>query len=274
VTFQDVSFDGTWYDHDAQPARGRDSQGEPTGAIAGDYWTTIYQRAILQQRGVNWRDANTMEDWSAHLGDSHFTIFGNEDSDGTGIFNKSFSTSTAVEIQSWLQRGEVVTASTPSALMLRADGIIPSHAYAVVSINMDASGNWRIQLYNPWGVDNDLMPISGPNDGLIDISWDTFALYFDEVCHSTPSRPWAGWVQIGSDWNQFTHIFMGTDGWIYAKRSDGALLKNLYRDNGPWAGWVQIGSDWNQFTHIFMGTDEWIYAKRSDGALLKNLFQN
>jgi|GEM_PF-940841 len=81
---------------------------------------------------------------------------------------------------------------------------------------------------------------------------------------------WSGWVQIGSDWNQFTHIFMGNDGWIYAKRSDGALLKNLSNSDGTWSGWIQIGSDWNQFTHIFMGKDGWIYAKRSDGELFKN----
>ncbi|MET0779885.1 MAG: tachylectin-related carbohydrate-binding protein, partial [Candidatus Saccharimonadales bacterium] len=69
-----------------------------------------------------------------------------------------------------------------------------------------------------------------------------------------------------------THVFMGTDGWIYAVRSDGYLFKNKYNDATGWVGWAQIGSGWNQFTQVFPGADNWIYAERSDGHLFKNKY--
>ena len=50
----------------------------------------------------------------------------------------------------------------------------------------------------------------------------------------------AGWVQIGVGWDQFTHVFMGADGWIYATRSDGRLFRNLSTGPGTWHGWEEL----------------------------------
>ena len=127
-----------------------------------------------------------------------------------------------------------------------------------------------------------------PQVGIATASWNEFDLIFpgtgsdaniyarrpDGSFHRASSPgggQWSPWQRIGSGWDQFTKVFMGTDGWIYAVRSDGAFLRNLF-SGGAWAGWVQIGAGWDQFTKVFIGTDGWIYAVRNDGALLKNLY--
>jgi len=72
------------------------------------------------------------------------------------------------------------------------------------------------------------------------------------------STGWAGYKQIGAGWN-FSHVFSGGDGVIYAIKPTGELLwyEDLKRDgtNAPdgstgWAGYKQIGVGWN-FSHVF-----------------------
>ena len=88
-------------------------------------------------------------------------------------------------------------------------------------------------------------------------------------------KNWRGFQQIGADWNQFrpqpdgrSHIFVGADGWFYAKRNDGVLLRNRPTPNNnsvldkyDWAGWQKLGEGWNAFDLIFQDREGWIYAR-------------
>jgi N,N-dimethylformamidase len=85
--------------------------------------------------------------------------------------------------------------------------------------------------------------------------------------------------QIGIGWADFSHVFSGGDGIVYAVDKDGAL--RWYRDerrDGTNAadgstGWAsasgnQIGTGWLGFAQLFSGSDGVIYAVRTTGELL------
>ena len=82
--------------------------------------------------------------------------------------------------------------------------------------------------------------------------------------------------QIGvatADWNEFSQLFVGSDGKQYGRRVDGALLRITVPAGGN-TPWEQIGSGWNQFTTIFSDKSNGrIYAIRGgDGALMWNQY--
>jgi hypothetical protein len=166
---QTVFFDGTWYDQDAQPSRDRDASGQPTGANTGDFWTTIYQRAVLQERGVNWRMASAVENWSSTMVASQFVILGSA--------NEAFPFDPSI-LQGRLQVGEVLTVGTRTQT---TGGIVASHAYELLNV-YQSGGQWRVTLYNPWGIDGATGAISGGNDGVVDISWTAFSASFNNYC--------------------------------------------------------------------------------------------
>src|SRR3569832_1553561 len=81
---------------------------------------------------------------------------------------------------------------------------------------------------------------------------------------------------IGTEWNQFIHVFSGGDEIIYAIKPTGELL--WYKDtigddpNSTSERWApnsgnQIGFDWQQFTHVFGGGNGIIYAIKPTGEL-------
>jgi hypothetical protein len=179
-TYQDVFFDGTWYSSDAQPSFQRSSDGSPTGPPTGAFWTTIYQRAVLQQNGVNWRDPLAVENWSMSEGVAHAEILGDDNWHSIDSSDKNLPTL----LQSALQAGQPVTASTPDwgkdaagQQIIEKDGIIGDHAYAIIDVYQQ-QGQWRVTLYNPWGFDGVTAATDGSDDGLIDITWNSFVEHF------------------------------------------------------------------------------------------------
>jgi hypothetical protein len=180
-TYENVYFDGTWYSSDAQPAFQRASDGSPTGPPTGAFWTTIYQRAVLQLNGVNWRDPLAVENWSFSLAEAHAEILGNDD---WHTIDSSDSTLPML-LRAALQNGQAVTASTPDwgkdangKPIVEKDGIIGDHAYALLDVYYQL-GQWRVLVYNPWGVDGITPPTNEPDDGIIDLSWTTFVDHFN-----------------------------------------------------------------------------------------------
>lgn len=171
ASLQVVPFDGTWYDHDAQPSRERDADNQPTGGNTGDFWTILYQRAVLQGRGVNWRTASAVERWSSTLTGSQYALLGSA--------NETTLADPAT-LQAQVQAGEVLTAGTKSRT---ADGIVPRHAYAVLDV-YEVNGEWRVTLYNPWALDGPAGAISGDNDGVVDVPWSVFAANFQSYARS------------------------------------------------------------------------------------------
>lgn len=180
--YENVYFDGTWNDADAQPTMRRDENGSPTGIPAGDFWTTIYQRAVLQYTGTNWRDQSAVENWAWTETAARNTILGVGNS--TRV-NKS-DPNLPARLTQLLHAGAVMTAGTPDfkdsngASIEERDGIVGYHAYAVLDVYWQNSG-WRVKLYNPWGWDNDGdVQMDARDDGTIDISWDVFARNFED----------------------------------------------------------------------------------------------
>lgn len=76
-----------------------------------------------------------------------------------------------------LDEGRSVTASSFSSDSKKydtsPDGIAGSHAYTVLDVSQDASGNWEVTLYNPWGGSG--TNSSGAHRGEFTMSWDDFA---------------------------------------------------------------------------------------------------
>lgn len=186
--YEIVTFDGTWYDHDAQPARQRDEWNSPTGAPTGDFWATLFQRAVLQQEGDNWRDPRSIEQWATSEAKAHSVILGDRNWHTIDANNKKLPS----ELRNALQAGEVVTAGTRSfgtdsngEEIIEQNGIISLHAYAVLDVYQDGN-QWRIMLYNPWGWDAQSDAVDGYDDGIIDIDWGTFAQQFEVYSRTLP----------------------------------------------------------------------------------------
>ncbi len=177
-----VYFDGTWYDSDAQPSMQRDADGSPTGPPTGDFWTTIYQRAVLQYTGTNWRDPAAVENWAWSETAARNTILGVGNS---GSVSKS-DTKLPAHLAQLIRDGVIMTAGTPDYKDSKGnsiderDGIVGYHAYAVLDVYQQ-DGAWRVRLYNPWGWDNEGdVQMDSRDDGTIDISWDVFARNFED----------------------------------------------------------------------------------------------
>jgi Ca2+-binding RTX toxin-like protein len=172
-----VYFDGTWNSNDAQPTRERASNGRAAGAMVGEFWTLLYQRAYLQRYITNWENPNPAT-WNRQ-GDSGWSI--NSEplrvftgrSDTTGTIAADEPTSTAQAMRDRLAAGDMMIAHHVH------------HLYAVLGVSKDNAGNWKVTVYNPYAIDDaDFDKIDGSevkNDGLMVLSWTEFAKQFDNA---------------------------------------------------------------------------------------------
>lgn len=66
---------------------------------------------------------------------------------------------------------------------------------------------------------------------------------------------WVGPIKVGTEWDNFKHIFSEGDGIIYAITPDGILkwYKHIGFENGEpiWEGPVEVGNGWNNFSKVF-----------------------
>jgi RTX calcium-binding nonapeptide repeat (4 copies)/Calpain family cysteine protease len=175
---QVVFFDGTWTDND------------PTPTADGAAWPLLYQRAFLQEMGVNWADPDSAN-WATKYGNR----FQNVDSGLVALTGKANyfgsrpggslldSDLTAMRAALTSKRPEIAL-TRPTGTMtadLNRLGLIPSHAYAIVGFGVK-NGQTTIRLRNPWGTDG---PVTfGANDGIIEIAWSDFRRVFLGVCIS------------------------------------------------------------------------------------------
>ncbi|MCI0464583.1 MAG: FG-GAP-like repeat-containing protein [Gemmataceae bacterium] len=168
IISQTVSFDGTWTDNDAQPPVGAD------GIVAGDFWATLYQRAVLQEYGVNWHDPDTAR-WGTgwqQPDKAMFTVAGEE-----RTFRRGESLLSVIDLRDRVRWGNLVTVCTAN------------HCYAVLDV-FQVGNQWHVTLYNPWGIDAADTPMAfdggARNDGLFTIAWTDFGSYFQTYC-------WTDW---------------------------------------------------------------------------------
>jgi hypothetical protein len=183
---QIVYFDGTWTDND------------PTMATRNDAWVIIYQRAFLQEMGVNWQDTKSA-DWAWKYGDKFqvansalvaLTGRGAWHADITSVAGTSTgSTGTAgvggataltsadmATLKSAVAAKRPVIALTKSANLAQY-GLVSDHAYTVLGVTATT-----VTLRNPWGTDGPRT--QGANDGVITVSWSVFATMMQGFCVS------------------------------------------------------------------------------------------
>ena len=118
------------------------------------------------------------------------------------------------------------------------------------------------------------------------ITGDGSLLWYRDTLRNGTNGPNAqrGWAprsgsQVDSGWDQFSIVFAGGNGILYAIRESGELLwyQDTLRDGSNGAagtrGWAprsgsQIGSGWNVFQTVFYGGAGVIYAIKETGELL------
>ncbi len=72
----------------------------------------------------------------------------------------------------------------------------------------------------------------------------------------------------GAGWADFTHLFAGGGGIIYAVKRTGELLAYLYDRNGGWSYQAaQVGTGWAGFVHLACDLTGIIFAVEPGGAL-------
>jgi len=132
-----------------------------------ELWVAVIEKAYAQASGGY---QNIVSGWTqkaiANLtGQDDFTV------DDVSNFSPT-------EVARALAEGRSVTANAFSpenkAFEVSPDGIVGRHAYTVLDASQDASGNWQITLYNPWGGSG--TSAGGVHRGTFKISWEDFVL--------------------------------------------------------------------------------------------------
>jgi Ca2+-binding RTX toxin-like protein len=166
---QTVAFDGTWTDLDANVPR------TAGGAILPEFWPVLLQRGYLQFQGVDWSDPAQVDSFRTAPAEAITAL--------TSWASRNVAIGNAVANSLWrsLWWGEAAVASTPDvAAEDLLPGLVPNHSYSIVGMGQ-ISGNWYLQLRNPWGTDFEPstrpMP-QGADDGYFVVWWDDFVENF------------------------------------------------------------------------------------------------
>jgi hypothetical protein len=179
-----ITFDGTWNDNDPQPAV------NTNGQVLNDYWTILMQRARMKLLGVDTSQPMTQAQWDQANVNTGYLL----DSVGNAIYTltghrtqMNFVTNiTPQTLKALLDSKGMAVASTfaDSSLLTPGLGLVPLHAYTVSGVYLDGTP-WKIQLYNPWGVDGIGPPADGVNDGFLTLTWAAFSQSFQYINTAT-----------------------------------------------------------------------------------------
>lgn len=173
AVYQTVTFDGTWTDNDAQPAR------DAKGRQLPEFWVVLYQRAYLQYMNVDTRNADANQ-WVSTTGKfwnspqlALSTITGKH-ATWTGVISARPET-----LQTALQQGRMVLSLTKEHGT--RDGIVDWHVYVVTSVTK-VNGTWQVKMSNPWGFADDESQsgsvLDHRPDGTVTIPWWMFTSNF------------------------------------------------------------------------------------------------
>ncbi|MEB3826121.1 C2 family cysteine protease [Phormidium sp. CCY1219] len=148
-------------------------------------WVPLVERAYAQWRGEE-------------VNQNGYNVIGNGDNIRdplqrvTGRDVESFTTESGYsnsisfeQIQNALNSGEFVTAGSKSSdePEPKKELIVYGHAYSVTHAYINPSGEQRIIVRNPWGVDswNEITSPDGVQDGFIDLSYSEFEEFYSGV---------------------------------------------------------------------------------------------
>jgi hypothetical protein len=145
----------------------------------GKLWVTLYQKAYLQALGIGTRDTDgRLKPTNQWTGGTSYRSVHNAFMALTGVgasltANSSMNAQTMRNYVHMSIRGMVAISNVTGT----NGGIMRDHAYAVQDV-YQKNGAWRVVLYNPYGHDSAGGVLTGTNDGIIDISWNTFKANF------------------------------------------------------------------------------------------------
>jgi Calpain family cysteine protease len=141
-------------------------------------WAPIIEKACAQWREFN-EGSSTRTGWDIigngdYLDDGIQRITGRAASTyytGGGSWDFSFNL-----IKDSLAAGKaILSAGVPSSNTLN---LISSHAYSVTNAYINATGEQRVVVRNPWGIDySGSGAADGKNDGFLDLSYDQFRTF-------------------------------------------------------------------------------------------------
>ena len=145
---------------------------DPATANRGEFWAVIYQRAMLKDVGIDWKNDAAVQNAFDYSGRGLVALTGKQ----VQYFKQSdFNLKT---LQGLVRAGRLVVADTGTTTTDLVG--VAQHAYTVV----DVFDNGTVQLRNPWGRDGGSR-IDGDNDGYINVDWKTFASVFTQYWATT-----------------------------------------------------------------------------------------
>lgn len=140
-------------------------------------WAPIIEKACAQWREFN-EGSSTRSGWDIigngdYLDDGIQRVTGRAASNyytGSGSWDFSFNL-----IKDSLSSGKaIMVAGAPSVNELN---LISGHAYSVTNAYISATGEQRVVVRNPWGVDSGRSATDGNNDGFLDLSYNQFRTF-------------------------------------------------------------------------------------------------
>jgi Calpain family cysteine protease len=150
----------------------------PSNPANNPIWVPIVERAYAQYR----QDPN-------QTGQPGYNAIGQGDNVTdpltrvTGRRATSFFTTniTFEQIQTALAGGQFIEVGTPEGVQKATEGlIVDTHAYSLTNAYVTQSGEQRIVVRNPWGQDG-YQSRDGRNDGFLDLSFEEFKTYFEDL---------------------------------------------------------------------------------------------
>ena len=186
VDRQVVTLNGELYG-----AKTGDGKLDPNNLNNGAIWVPLVEKAYAQW----YQDSQGVANGYNVIGNGDFPqkvfprITGRKYEEFNPTASQSFN-----QTQSALSGNQFVVAYTltKDAQSLSNNLIANSHAYAVTNASVNLSGEQRITIRNPWGFDggidpatNELVTRDGVQDGFIDLSYNEFTQYFDQIVITT-----------------------------------------------------------------------------------------
>lgn len=166
VSNQTVYFDGTWIDTDSMPTYDANHRN------VGDFWTTVAQRGYLQSFGIDW--TKPWETWSQKTTAWRDPVTAISRLTNWRMSYTAIASVNMNNLANILNKSGIIVTHTLKTVPANT-GLANDHAYTLIGVD---TARGTVTLRNPWAVDGPNGAITGANDGLFTISWQTYIKNF------------------------------------------------------------------------------------------------
>lgn len=135
----------------------------------GVLWVALVEKAYAQ-----WQEWRRSFPGYNIIGNGGTIFSALQEITGRAATNYSITTVNFSTLETALANGKAITAARTGS---SSQYIVGNHAYSVTNTYINSSGQQRVVVRNPWGVDG--KTISGTNDGFIDLSFAEFTQSFN-----------------------------------------------------------------------------------------------